>query len=200
MATTVFYIPNYNSFSVGTIGDLNAYSCIYAILFLSIIIVYVFKRTLWRSRKEMDLLILLRGVVWGIFFITLILQAAGQTRFFVDEIKYRQNKAVTERYPTILRETVSFARFCQSRLPAKSNCQFISDLDLSRDPGMFLNRFLAYHLYPVDIRGIRRDQNTSGCLIVFAAKNPDSHVPLGYDIVGHWGPHNLVAVKQPASP
>jgi len=189
--TTNSYQPHYNSFP-------NNNHFIYLIILLSIIIVYMLKISVWRRQQALTLPSLLSGVLTGALLITMTLQTIGQTYYFIREFQSIGGKRTVDRYPGALKEIVDFAGFCKQRLPGIHSCELISDLDMSRDPGMFLHRTLAYHLYPIDIRDIR--SVPSDCVIVFAAANALSRVPEGYGVVGIWGPKNLLAIKDIAHP
>lgn len=186
------YQPNYNSFSN------NNYFYISLIMLLSIIIVYTLKMSVWRRQQALDLPSLLSGVLIGTLLITMVLQTIGQTYYFTHEFQWIDGKKIADRYPGALKEIVDFAGFCKKKWPGKHSCQLITDLDMSRDPGMFFHRTLAYHLYPIDIRDIRR--SPADCAIVFIAENPLSRVPKGYDVIGSWGKKNLLAIKGPPQP
>lgn len=193
-----FYRPHYNSFFIGKVGAIEGYFYIYLILILSITTIYMLKMTVWRTHEMLNLRSLLYGVMGAALLVTVSLQTIGQTYYFVRESQWYSKKAPANRYPGALKEIVEFAGFCKEKLPGNHSCQFISDLNLSNDPGMFFHRTLAYHLYPIDIRDIRRDP--IDCAIVFVAANPRTRVPEGYDIIGIWGPESLLAIKIPTSP
>ncbi len=185
------YQPHYNSFS-------NNNHFIYLIMQLSITIVYMLKILVWRRQQALTLPSLLSGVLTGTLLITMALQTIGQTYYFIHKFQSVGGKKAVDRYPGALKGTVDFAGFCKQRLPGSHNCELISDLDTYRDPGMFLHRTLAYHLYPIDIRDIR--SAPSDCVIVFATADALSRVPKGYGVVGTWGPENLLAIKDIAHP
>lgn len=162
-------------------------------MLLSVIAVYILKKSIWRRQQALNLPSLLSGVLTGTLLITMALQTTGQTYYFIREFRRIDGKKTADRYPGALREIVDFAGFCKQKLPGKHSCQLITDLDMSRDPGMFFHRTLAYHLYPIDIRDIRR--SPADCAIVFIAQNPQSRVPKDYDVIESWGEKSLLAIK-----
>ncbi len=180
---TSFYQPHHNSFLN------NNYFYIYQIVLLSVIAVYILKKSGWRK----NLPSMLSGVLTGTLLITMALQTTGQTYYFIREFRRIDGKKTADRYPGALKKIVDFAGFCKQKLPGKHSCQLITDLDMSRDPGMFFHRTLAYHLYPIDIRDIRR--SPADCAIVFIAQNPQSRVPKDYDVIESWGEKSLLAIK-----
>jgi hypothetical protein len=151
------------------------------------------KITFGRGLKTWDLSSLFLYVLSGSFLIIVALQTIGQTYYFIREFQWINGKKTADRYPGALKEIVNFAEFCKQKLPGKYSCQLITDFDMSRDPGMFFHRTLAYHLYPIDIRDIRR--SPANCAIVFIAQNPRSRVPKSYDVIGSWGEKSLLAIK-----
>lgn len=184
---TSFYQPHHNSFSN------NNYFYIYQIVLLSIIAVYILKKSIWRRQQALNLPSLLSGVLTGTLLIIMALQTIGQTHYFIREFRRINGKKTADRYPGALKKIVDFAGFCKQKLPGKHSCQLITDLDMSRDPGMFFHRTLAYHLYPIDIRDIRR--SPADCAIVFIAQNPQSRVPKDYNVIESWGKKSLLAIK-----
>lgn len=184
---TKSYQPHYNLFPN------NVYFYIYLTMFIAIITIYILKISVWRKRQTLSLPLLLSGVLAGTLLITMALQTIGQTYYFIHEFQWIDGKKIADRYPRGLKEIVDFAGFCKQKLPGKHSCQLITDLDMSRDPGMFFHRTLAYHLYPINIRGIH--SIPSDCIIVFVAANALSRIPKGYSVIGKWRSENLLAIK-----
>ncbi|MFP4472907.1 MAG: hypothetical protein ACLFPX_03430 [Candidatus Omnitrophota bacterium] len=64
-----------------------------------------------------------------------------------DYIKYLDpNVYAIDQYSTYVRKVIGWPR---------AAAQLVTDLDLSRDPGMYIQRSLAYTFYPLDLRGVR---------------------------------------------
>ena len=61
------------------------------------------------------------------------------------------------------------------------NPKLVSDLDFSKDPAMTWQRYLAYSLYPIDIRKIRSDSYNS--LIFFSKKDAAAYVSADFEII-----------------
>jgi hypothetical protein len=137
---------------------------------------------------------ILKQVAFTAFCILLIFQTSGQMGRFVSEYKSVAAKPIKERYPPLLKDPYAYALFCQEHLSGKHSADFISDMDVSRDPGMYVHRALVYFLYPIDIRNIRRKPADS--LIIFEKNNPIQSVPDGFKIVGFFNGRNVFAIKQ----
>ena len=118
----------------------------------------------------------------------------NQIKYFVFEHKHYAAKPIDEKYYGILKTVHDYAVFCRRNLPGKHSAQFISDLDVSKDPGMSTHRAVAYYLYPIDIRNIRQEPKDS--LVVFKKNNPVQSVPDDFRVIGMFGETNLLAVKQ----
>ena len=86
-----------------------------------------------------------------------------------------------------------FAAVVQKVLPGYHRAEFLTDMDMSHDPGMFYHRVLAYHLYPIDIRGIHDAEPDT--LVIYNHKNAETLVNPPYRIVEKFDPRHLVAVK-----
>ena len=57
---------------------------------------------------------------------------------------------------------------------------------------MIIHRILAYYLYPVDLRNIRREK--AAYLIAFQKKNAKDHIPPDYTILTQLDDQTLIAV------
>ncbi len=99
-------------------------------------------------------------------------------------------------------EATSYARpkriaeaFRQAVKDRPLSAEFVTDMDISHDPGMLEHRSLAFFLYPVDIRNIY-DANRDAW-IAYQKKNAAETVPEGYQIIYQYDERNLIAVKLP---
>lgn len=105
------------------------------------------------------------------------------------------NKSLFEKYEALnLSYPYAFVQFCQKNLKGYHRAGLITDLDLTKDPGMYLHRFLAYHLYPIDIRGVHR-QKSEDVLIVFDKKNAAQSLPAGYQMIKQFNLYCLIAKR-----
>ena len=71
-------------------------------------------------------------------------------------------------------------------------------MDLSGEPDMFYYRALAYYLYPIDIRDIRRQEKDSVMILSSEAYSP--HIPENFKILGSIDERCFLAVKKEAAP
>lgn len=73
--------------------------------------------------------------------------------------------------------------------------EFVSDMDMSRDPGMLEHRSFAFFLYPIDIRSIY--QQDLDAWIAYEKDNAESLVPDGYQILHKYNARNVLAIRKP---
>lgn len=115
----------------------------------------------------------------------IFLQLAGNLIYLRNELNF-----YLQHYAPDIEE---FAKFCRRHIPKSSQADLTTDWDISQDPGMYYHRFLAYQLYPIDIRGIRKKEGEY--LIVFDKKNPQASVPENFKIIATWKDNGLVAQR-----
>ncbi|MBZ0306856.1 MAG: hypothetical protein K8I82_12375 [Anaerolineae bacterium] len=73
--------------------------------------------------------------------------------------------------------------------------QFVSDMDMSRDPGMLEHRSFAFFLYPIDVRNIY--QKDFDAWIAYEKDAAESLVPDGYKILHKYNARNVLAIRTP---
>src|SRR3989338_2900930 len=188
-----FYIPNYNFCPVGKIAGWNIMLCVYILIFLSAATFVILKVIFWKSRGDFQLAPTLKHLMFLFLVLVIAFQTINQAKYFVAMHQEYHGKTIEERRQPLLREISRFAQYCQEKLPGRHNAQFLSDLDISNDPGMFIHRALAYYLYPIDIQGIRQGPKDS--LIIFHKKITAQHIPEGYKLLGQINEYNAVAIR-----
>ena len=80
-------------------------------------------------------------------------------------------------------------------LPATSKVLVVTDFDKSRDPGMYSINALAYHLYPIDAKGLRSKE--VDCHVFLEKNDWKNHVPKGFSII-EFNERNGVACRKEA--
>lgn len=193
-----FYIPHYNFYPVGKIAGWNIMLCVYILIFLSAATFVILKIIFWKSRDDFQLAPTIKHLMFLFLVLVIAFQTMSQARYFMAIFGKYQGKKIEDRRQPLLREISRFAQYCQEKLPGRHNAQFLSDLDLSNDPGMFIHRALAYYLYPIDIRDIREGPKDS--LIIFHKKEAVQHIPEGYKLLGQINEYNAVAIKSRDNP
>ncbi len=172
--------------------------CVYILIFLSAATFVILKVIFWKSRGDFQLVPTLKHLMFLFLVLVIAFQTINQAKYFMTIFDKYHGKTIEERRQPLLREISRFAQYCQEKLPGRHNAQFLSDLDLSNDPGMFIHRVLAYYLYPIDIRDIRQWPKDS--LIIFYKKEAAQHIPEGYKLLGQTNEYNAVAIKSGENP
>jgi hypothetical protein len=81
-------------------------------------------------------------------------------------------------------------------LPPRASVRFVTPLPWKkRDPAMYMERSLAFHLYPVDLTGLRREEPTH--IVFYEQPGFAAHVPAGFEVVGKLSARTGVAAKKP---
>lgn len=201
-----FYIPHHNFCPVGKVAGWNIMLCVYILIFLSAATFVILKIPVycrdkiifWKSRDDFQLTPTIKHLLSLFLVLVIAFQTMNQARYFMALRQKYHGKTIEERRQPLLKEISRFAQYCQEKLPGRHNAQFLSDLDLSDDPGMFIHRALAYYLYPIDIQSIRQGPKDS--LIIFYKKDAAQHIPKGYKLIEQINEYNAVAIKSGDNP
>ena len=181
-----FYLPNPNYFIYENLFGLNVYFLINAVL---IAIIFVLRSVPFvRPSKIQKLKKIERCVLISMFVLIVILQSLGQIQFVMHQDGRQYGRYLLDK--SIIKQ---FALFCREHLPGAVQADFLSDIDISLDPGTYFHRLLAYELYPVDIRNIR--EGAKKYLIIFYKENAADGIPPGYQILAQMDSMNLIAIK-----
>jgi hypothetical protein len=188
-----FYIPTVNCFLTGNNPEENIFFWIYLAVLCSLLIVtifYILKLFLEKRFLTFDIQQLLKSykrILFIIIFLIMFPQTINQFQFLNDEFLYNKLRLL------YFSEIKQFAELCQTVAPGKQQADFITDMNTNADPGMYIFRLLAYHLYPIDIRDVR--PNEKKYLIIFQKENGLSYVSSNYSVAGQWNSENLIAQK-----
>jgi len=88
----------------------------------------------------------------------------------------------------------TYSSFCHHYIKGYQNAQLITDVNINKDPGMLDHRMIAYYLYPIDIRNVRKKQPD---YILFYMKNEArEHVPDEFEIIAEINDENLIAKRK----
>ncbi len=116
----------------------------------------------------------------------------------IDDFRYSYSvfaqKSLPEKQKYLFKDAYLFPRFITDTFPGRYRAELITDMDMTRDPGMFTHRAWAYFLYPIDIRGIRKPEPIDA-LIIFPKDNPEASVGDEFTQVISCGESCLVAFK-----
>lgn len=186
------YMPHVNIFFAPLVDGVNLYVFFYAILYCSLLLT-IGVRFLHKERFDrMAIASFSVLILYGLITALLTKQWAADT---LRNIKTFSGKTTEEKNAALRHNHIFiFAQFCRSRLPEKGAARIVTDLDLTRDPGMFYQRRLAYYLYPIDMRNVRQEEPE--IMIIFAKHNAKASVPEDFEILASLDEENLVAVKK----
>jgi len=194
---TTLYRPHYNHCFAGTLEGNNIFLYIYGIIIITSACVFCLRKKLFRPQFPIPVSSILKYVTCSVFCIVLTLQTVNQAIYFAFERQKYSQKSTGEKLPTQLSILSDSAAYFQSILPGKHSADFISDLDISRDPGMLIYSAFAYYLYPIDIRDIRREPKD--ILIVLEKNDPLKSIPDDYIIIGNIDQKYFLARKSGGS-
>ena len=143
---------------------------------------------------ELSLFGHLRQVTVVVLIILCLAQAAGVSRFWIKSIRMFAGSDNYARSPFARpKEIASAFRNAVGDRPLRG--QFVSDMDISRDPGMLEHRSFSFFLYPVDIRNVYAQDLEAW--VAYRKTDAAAAVPDGYAIIYQHDKNNLIAVKQP---
>jgi len=189
--TDSLFIPHANSFRLGTVAGINVYAYLYLSLLLSfLLLTYCQKKRFIKTNSKT----ILFNISMTLFVVTLIFQTIGQAKVFSKEFKTFHNKSLTERNAAFLGNDYLFLKLCRDRFQGYHRAELVTDMDMTRDPGMYLHRMISYHLYPIDLR-VRKDVPIDA-IIAFHKKNARESVPQNFRVLVFGDQENLLAVRE----
>jgi hypothetical protein len=128
------------------------------------------------------------------FFYILFFIMAAETMTFNAALNQTLHKTTEEKLQQQSGGIFYHAQWIKQHIQEPASARLISSLDFSRDPGMRSHRLLAFFLYPIDIREVRKEPEEY--IIFFHAKNPQSNVPEGYEIIAIYDENNMIAGRK----
>ncbi len=192
-----FYKPHYNICLPPYIAGNNFYVFVYLAFLIVVPSVHLIRRfhNHKMHSKASGILTTALFTAFALFYLLSVLQTISQIDNARAEFKIFTNKSNDEKNIAIAgKKLYGFVQYCRKILPGVHNAQFLTDMDLSNDPGMITQRMLAYYLYPIDIRNVRNDPLDS--LIVFAKKDAVANVPDDFRIIGVFDQSSVIAIKK----
>ena len=189
------YIPNNNILLPLTLDNFSYNQYFIGIMVFSYMFFLVFKKFI---HPPLPPLLPNRPSIIGILFFLLIfscsLQTIGLYRYFYPLISFFAHKSPSQKHAIVSNDISKIAEAFQSYLPRKTSAQLVTDLDLSRDPGMITQRRLAYYLYPIDIRGIRGEPPSY--ILLFKKKDAIRHIPEGFRLYKAFTNDIMIAIRK----
>ncbi len=191
--TEILYISSHNICAVGNLGPFHAYVYFYLLLGAGFITIGFLRIKLkW---EHIPLCRFLFTAALAVYFLLISFQSLNQLKVFAVEWQAFAGKTLAQKNQAILGKTYKFAQLCRQAWPGYHRAELITDLDMSRDPGMYMHRALSYHLYPLDIRGLH-GPGSPDALIIFFKKNAGDYVPEDFEAVGTLDSENIFAVRK----
>lgn len=196
--TNNLYQPHHNIFRPAFIAGINFYGYVYLIFFLSFVLSCGMNLVLRRKKADIEPKapsVILHSTMIATYALVITIQTMSFLKYAHKELRTFSGKSTEEKYASVIGgKTFIFAQYCKAVLSGAHNAEFMTDMDLSQDPGMLTHRMLAYYLYPIDIRKIRGGSSDS--LIIFAKRNAVKNVPEDFEILAVYNNENVIAVKK----
>lgn len=198
LALQNLYRPNQNIVLAPYLAGVNFYTFFYIVLLLSIAflgLIHIMRRQRKRGNTLEPLYTTISLLIFILFPVVSALQTISLAYDAKKEFKIFAGKTMEQKYSAIAGPKIySFIRYSKERLPGFHNTQFLTDMNLEKDPGMIIYRILAYFLYPIDIRNVRGGASDS--LIIFAKDHAAASVPENFRVLGTFDQHTLIAVPK----
>ena len=191
---SIFYRPHYNNCLFEDIGDFHVAHLIYFIIVLSSLSVHFFRLKRANPESPTDLMHTLKQVACAAFCIVLALQTINQAIILKIEHKHYASKPPEKRYHSSVKPLYDSGTFFKKIFPGPHSAKLISDMNIKKDPGMFLYSAFSYYLYPIDIRGVRQEPYDSA--IVIKKKDPLDSIPKDFRVIGVVDEKYFLAVKR----
>jgi len=131
---------------------------------------------------------------WVLFLCVTLLQCVGMTFVFSKGIQRFAGKSLDERERLFFGDILDFSQSSLALLPAGCGATLVTDLDLSRDLGMTVQRALGFMLYPIDIRGVKGSPEE--CLVLFGKENALEFIPSDYQVLLEYSSRDILAIKK----
>ena len=133
------------------------------------------------------------------FFLVLIavvslIQTTQHLKDFWDIRKAFKGRGAVEKRLILFGKSYGFSLGCKRQVQGKCIARLITDLDLSRKPGMSEHRFLRYYLYPISIEA-HPPEDEPDCLVFYQKKDALNNIPPGYTVKYQLDEQSLLAVK-----
>lgn len=110
--------------------------------------------------------------------------------------EYFEQRTTKEKYFYMLKKAFAAADIIQNSLIGQYNCKLLTDMDTTKDPGMYNNCAMAYFMYPtVDIWSIRGKEKN--CLFFFEKDHAHDLVPPDHHILINLNNKTLLSVQNP---
>lgn len=190
--TDVLYLPSHNACLVDYLGRFPAYAYFYLVLTAAAVTIALLRLGL--KLQHVTLFRCFFTVGLAVYFLLVGFQTANQFKTFVTEWQALNQKTLAQKNELLFGKTYTFARFCLQNRPGYHKADLVTDLDLSRDPGMYMHRALSYHLYPIDIRGVH-GQDPVDTAVFFYKKQAAENRPGDFPDAAVFDEDSLIAAK-----
>ncbi len=133
--------------------------------------------------------------VWIVFFaLATVWSLISQTKFFSNHYQIFSRKTLSEKQEYIFKNLYRFPHMISQDFPGRYRAELITDIDTTKDPGMFAHRAVAYFLYPIDIRGIRSPEPLEARIMV-DKENAEDFIRDGFVIDFRYSDSFVIAFK-----
>jgi len=194
-----FFFSYYvNGFFLGFIGPTRLSVYIFIWILLSVTLTALIKFLFKHSGHILKTPPLLKSasMIALIIFITLTyFQGIQHAQIFIFHKYPLLNKPVHEKSLALHGPAYIFSERCKQKLSGNHKGKFLTDIDITRTPGMGMHRTISYFLYPrVDIR--IDTEKKADCLVIYQKKHPEEFVPENFNIIFRFGKNSLLAIEE----
>ena len=178
------------------------YTLLYIFLFIDILVLLIFLALSRKSTKGHKPKIPFESFGKQCFFLFAIsvifvnfFQLQGHFRYFSKNYRRFHGKTLTQKKQLLFGQVFNFAQKCREKVRGTCSAVLITDHNLSETTGMKIQRYLAYHLYPIKIR--KHDKKLKpDCLVYLYKHDAINEIPDGYEIRYKMNKNNILAVKK----
>jgi hypothetical protein len=166
----------------------------YTAVILTVFVVLGFKKFMNVEFGSLDVKDIILITVFIAFLFLVFFHVVSRARYWVRFKKIYYGRSVHDKYSFMVDDIYHFANMARRSLPGKHKAQFITGMDISKDPGMAKKRVLRYFLYPIQI-STAGESEENDCVLIFSKKDALQYVPEGYKVIEIFDEDSLIAVK-----
>ena len=159
------------------------YAAVFFIIFISLLVMYFQKRL--NFQKVLQVFFLAIGIM-------VALRVIFQIKFLKNDFRDFYGKQTAEKLQTYYGIFYDFPQKVREVLPENSKAKFVTDYEGEED--MQARMVLAYFLYPIDIKDIRK--GPVNAYLIFNKDKALTHVPAGFEVIRQLDDRTLIAVKK----
>ncbi|MCD4780308.1 MAG: hypothetical protein K8S27_07155 [Candidatus Omnitrophica bacterium] len=190
-------LRNHNLCPAGKLNDINVFHLIYQfsifLVFLCLSTKHFVHHSKYNLFADMELTDILKQVAFFVIGILMLIQTMNLSLTAKKHLDQYAGLNTGQKYQKVLGDKYSFSQFVHQQLPAESTVGILSEKNLSSAQWMTAHRQLAYFLYPLDMREVRKEEINA--YIIIGTTDPERMIPEGYQLTGTFNKDNIVAIR-----